>query len=100
MEYFSAYYIYNILFGKEQNLEKIITDKPITDEVFFFLCHMVRSEKIDLLNYINDDKNDEFIIKLLVVLNKVVMVVKNCLNIKDITGLPLLYSGLPNCLLV
>lgn len=35
MEYFSARYIYKTLF-EEHNLSKIVTDKPITDEVFFF----------------------------------------------------------------
>jgi tetratricopeptide (TPR) repeat protein len=48
MEYFSARYIYNALF-EERNLSKIVTDRTVTDEVFFFLCQMIGIHEIELL---------------------------------------------------
>lgn len=67
MEYFSARRIYKALF-EEQDVSGIVTDKPITDEVFFFLCQMIDSDEIDLLENLsrkeNDKTNKEFIIGL------------------------------------
>jgi len=67
MEYFSARRIYQSLFD-EQDISAIVTDKPITDEVFFFLCQMISSNEIDLLRRLSreekDKTNKEFIIGL------------------------------------
>jgi len=67
MEYFSARRIYQALFD-EQDVSAIVTDKPITSEVFFFLCQMIGHDEIDLLRKLSreekDKTNREFIIDL------------------------------------
>lgn len=67
MEYFSARRIYTALFD-EQHISEIVTDRPIKEEVFFFLCQMVDPDRIDLLRKLsreeNDKENKEFIISL------------------------------------
>ncbi|MFY9619453.1 MAG: tetratricopeptide repeat protein [Pyrinomonadaceae bacterium] len=67
MEYFSARYIYQALFV-DGNVSRIITDRPITDEVFFFLSQMVGLGEIDLMRKFSKDEEDrtnkEFVIDL------------------------------------
>jgi tetratricopeptide (TPR) repeat protein len=58
MEYFSARYIYHALF-REKNLSRIITDRPITEEVFFFLSQMVGLDEIDLMRGFSGAQEDE-----------------------------------------
>lgn len=67
MEYFSARFVYQALF-EERNVSAIITDKPITDEVFFFLCQMVGSNEIELMQKLSEEESNkqskEFIVSL------------------------------------
>jgi tetratricopeptide (TPR) repeat protein len=58
MEYFSARYIYQTLL-EEQNVSRIVTDKPITDEVFFFLSQMIGSNEIDLLQKFSRETEEQ-----------------------------------------
>lgn len=67
MEYFSARYIYQALF-EEKDIPRIITDKPVTDEVFFFLSQMVSLADVDVMQTLSRDERDgqrrEFLIDL------------------------------------
>jgi tetratricopeptide (TPR) repeat protein len=67
MEYFSARYIYQALFV-EKDISKIITDKPVTDEVFFFLSQMVSLNDVDVMRTLSRDETDgrrrEFLVAL------------------------------------
>lgn len=67
MEYFSARYIYQALF-REKNLSRIVTDRPITEEVFFFLSQMIELDEINLMREFSgaqeDERSKEFLVDL------------------------------------
>lgn len=58
MEYFSARFIYHALFEKS-SVSEVIIDKPIPEEVFFFLCQIIKIEEIRKLEDITKSERDD-----------------------------------------
>ena len=58
MEYFAARRIYQALFD-EHDISVIVTDKPIPDEVFFFLCQMIGPDEFAELRELSREEKDK-----------------------------------------
>lgn len=58
MEYFCARYIYNALI-MEHDLSKVLINKEIPEEIFFFLCQIIKVEDIKVIEDITRNERDD-----------------------------------------